>query len=190
MPPGLLSLLPAAAATTGLLNPVNAPAPNVSDVDMLARLIYSEAGGESKKGQQAIANVIWNRKNQVNMGLGFDAQGTISDVITAENQFEGYDNKSYRNAHKRGDAWDQAKAIARAQLSGNLPDITNGLVFYRNPKTAAKTGWFQENVDNKQLRPRMTIGNHVFYNWWPKELHDVTPPPEKPKAPKPPVNVF
>lgn len=52
------------------------------DMDLLARMIWWEARGESREGQQAVAEVILNRM------ASDQFPNTLSEVIYAENQFE------------------------------------------------------------------------------------------------------
>ena len=56
----------------------------VNEIEMLAKTVYGEARGCSTLQQSA---VIWCILNRVDAG-----QGTIAQVITAPNQFHGYDS--------------------------------------------------------------------------------------------------
>ena len=178
---GLLGIRPSDVLPQGLL-PENSP--SVDDVDRLARIMIAEAEMDGREGMQMVGNVVWNRMHDTNPVHGFKNQKTIQDVIEARNQFSGYREwhkkgnpvfDKYENAHK-SERWDQAKVLAGHQLMGNLEDITGGRVFYRNPKTAQKSGWFEDNYQSKNLQPGKRIGNHMLYDWvedrpdtWKKE---------------------
>lgn len=56
----------------------------INEIEMLAKTVYGEARGCSTLQQSA---VIWCILNRVDAG-----QGTIAQVITAPNQFHGYDS--------------------------------------------------------------------------------------------------
>ena len=171
---GLLGIRPAGEGSDVLpqeLSPKNAP--SKEDIDRLARIMIAEAEMDGREGMQMVGNVVWNRMHDTSPVHGFKNQRTAKDVKEARNQFSGYrewDKKGnplfhkYKNAHK-SDRWSQAKVLASHQLMGNLEDITGGRVFYRNPKTAQKSGWFEENYRSKNLQPRKRIGNHVLYDW-------------------------
>ena len=155
------------------------------EVDMLARMMIAEAEGEGREGMQMVGNVAWNRMHDTNPVHGFKNQDTMTKVLRGLNQFEGLNNENYKNAdkYKKGSLkdrlWQQAKRLASHQLMDNLPDITGGRVFYRNPDAKGQdddTKWFQKNYLAKNLQPGKRIGNHMLYDWvedspdtWKKE---------------------
>jgi hypothetical protein len=55
---------------------------NTTEVELIAKTVYGEAGNQDAMGQAA---VIWCILNRVDAGYG-----TITEVITAKNQFVGY----------------------------------------------------------------------------------------------------
>ena len=55
---------------------------SIEDIDLLAKVVWGEARGESLEGQQAVAEVILNRMMSENF------QNTITGIVFAENQFE------------------------------------------------------------------------------------------------------
>ena len=62
----------------------------MSDVELLARLIQCEAGGEGETGMRAVATVIVNR---LRIPYGeYGEYGSLRDVVTAPYQFECYLN--------------------------------------------------------------------------------------------------
>lgn len=115
---------------------------NQEDLDMLAKVIYSEARGESYEGQVAVAAVVMNRLNSSEFpntieGIIFD-----SGAFTAVDDGQYWltpDSTSYRAAEEAVRGWDP----------------TGGALYYFNPKTAtSKWIW---------TRPQTVhIGNHIF----------------------------
>ena len=113
-----------------------------SDLNLLARAIYSEARGEPYNGQVAIAAVILNRVKSSSF------PNTISGVVYQKGAFtavsDGQINlKPNQTAYK----------AARDALNGWDPSY--GAIYYFNPKTATnKWIWSRPHI--------ITIGNHIF----------------------------
>lgn len=147
---------------------------NPKEIDMLARLLISEAGGEGKDGMQVVANVVANRL--FDRATNFGAQDTYQKVISADlpskngKEFTGYDNDNYKDApnHSR---WKEALALAEKQISGNLQDITQGATFYRNKNvkpgkegaTVRGQEFFDKRVASGRFQVFKTIGGHTIY---------------------------
>ena len=134
-------------------------------IDGLARLLISEADGESLAGKQAVANVVINRVNTNR--YGFKNTDDILKSISKPGEFESYNNKAYKNASKSKN-WDDAIKIATAAYQGRLKDITGGSLFFRNPnirdaKRKEGQDWFDRRINKGVLVPYSTIGNHEFY---------------------------
>ncbi|RNC62788.1 MAG: Spore cortex-lytic enzyme [Candidatus Dichloromethanomonas elyunquensis] len=110
------------------------------DLELLSKLIYTEARGESFEGQVAVAAVVLNRlKSQ-------DFPKSIREVIYSENQFNGVKNLKYVTPTEKN-----IRAAKRALMGF---DPTNGAVFYWTKNTKGK--WFRSR-EVKQV-----IGNHQF----------------------------
>ena len=58
----------------------------MNDVELLARIIQCEAGGEGEDGMRAVASVVMNRVRQT--GGEYGRYNTVNDVIFAPRQFE------------------------------------------------------------------------------------------------------
>lgn len=134
-------------------------------IDGLARLLISEADGESLAGKQAVANVVVNRVNTNK--YGFKNTDDVLKSISKPGEFESYNNKAYKNASKSKN-WDDAVKIATAAYQGRLKDITGGSLYFRNPNirdAKRKEGqeWFDRRIGKGVLVPYSTIGNHEFY---------------------------
>jgi N-acetylmuramoyl-L-alanine amidase len=127
-------------ATVSKLN--NKAKPKQSTLDQLARIIYSEARGESFEGQVAVGSVVMNRVQSP------DFPDSISEVIFQSGQFTALDDGQYWLTPNQ-----TAYRAARAALNGT--DTTKGALFYYNPAIATST-W-------SKARPKISkIGNHVF----------------------------
>ncbi|MDR0286720.1 MAG: spore cortex-lytic enzyme [Clostridiales bacterium] len=112
------------------------------DIDMLARIIYGEARGESYTGQVAVAAVVLNRVKDSRFPK------TIAGVIYQPGAFDAVNDGQFYL--KPTDAMYKA---ARDAMNGWDP--TYGCVYYYNPKTATNK-WI------KSLPIIIRIGNHVF----------------------------
>ena len=136
-----------------------------TQVDGLARLLISEADGESLAGKQAVANVVMNRVNTNK--YGFKNTDDVLKSISKPGEFESYNNKAYKNASKSKN-WNDAVKIATAAYQGRLKDITGGSLYFRNPtirdaKRKEGQDWFDRRISKGVLVPYSTIGNHEFY---------------------------
>lgn len=113
-----------------------------SDTQLLARLIYAEARGESYTGQVAVGAVVLNRVKSASF------PNTISGVIYQPYAFtcvsDGQINYS-----------PNATALKAAKDALNGWDPTYGCLYYYNPKIATSKWIFSRKT-------MVTIGNHVF----------------------------
>ena len=113
-----------------------------SDLNLLAAIVYAEAGGEGYEGQLAVAAVIMNRLANGYWG------STLSDVIYAPGQFTGVYCDSFTYALSNPDSSCLAAASAAMGGATNL----NGNYMYFLPT------WAVDPSQGKQV-----IGNHVFW---------------------------
>lgn len=113
-----------------------------SDINLLARLIYGEARGESYTGQVAVGAVVLNRVKSASF------PNTISGVIYQSYAFTAVVDGQINLKPN-------ATAIAAAKDAMNGWDPTGGAIYYYNPSTATSS-WI---YSRKTLT---TIGNHVF----------------------------
>jgi len=113
----------------------------------LAKNIYYEARGEPMRGKIAVAQVTLNR---VTHRTQF--QSSICGVVYAKDQFS-WTNE--RHKEPRGEAWREAKELAKAVVDGSvhLPDFK--ALYFHN--LTVKPRWRK----TKELVAR--IGNHIFY---------------------------
>lgn len=115
-----------------------------AELNLLAKLIYYEAGGECYEGQVAVGAVVLNRART----SGFP--NTIYDVIYAKGQFSPVNSSKWNNPVPEGTRVYEA---AREALSG--VDPTNGAVYFYNPQTSTSKWIFTRPVVK-------VIGNHNF----------------------------
>ena len=113
-----------------------------SDVNLLARLIYGEARGESYVGQVAVGAVVVNRIKSASF------PNTMSGVIYQKYAFTAV-------ADGQINLTPDANAKKAAQDAMNGWDPTYGAIYYYNPKTATSSWIFTRKTT-------VTIGNHVF----------------------------
>lgn len=115
---------------------------NSSDLNLLARAVYSEARGEVYEGQVAIAAVILNRVRNSSF------PNSIAGVIYQPGAFTAVSDGQINLTPNA-----TAKKAAQDALNGWDP--TYGCIYYFNPNTAT-SGWIWS-------RPYvLTIGKHRF----------------------------
>ena len=113
-----------------------------SDVNLLARLIYGEARGESYVGQVAVGAVVMNRIRSSSF------PNTMAGVIYQSYAFTAV-------ADGQINLTPDANAKKAAQDAMNGWDPTYGAIYYYNPRTATSQWIFSRKTT-------VTIGNHVF----------------------------
>jgi len=140
-PPGLLPRIIALLLIPLILITARFAA-SADETQIIAEVIAAEACGEDEIGLRAVACVIANRAK---------AQGVSPyAVVTARGQFYGYTAK---NRHK---LYLQVKTIVD-KLAKNimeLPDITNGALYFRTEKEKLFP-WCKIRI--------VKIGKHIFY---------------------------
>ena len=94
------------------------------ELDMLARLVYREAGSGSKDGMRAVATVVLNRVRSPYFG------STIKAVITAPGQFYG----SLDNINAPSACYD----IAKECLAGNL--YARDILYFKSASSGKSWG--------------------------------------------------
>ena len=121
----------------------------------LAIAIWYESNGESRKGQESVAEVILNRVSSDHF------PNTICGVIKQNGQFSFY-NKNvslsnppriiYKNTQSK-QQWEISKEIARQQLIQKTNHV-KGSLFFNTTRLGVRY--------KTKVSPR-TIGGHVFY---------------------------
>lgn len=113
-----------------------------ADVNLLARLIYGEARGESYVGQVAVGAVVLNRIKSSSF------PNTMSGVIYQKYAFTAVDDGQINLTPN-----ETAKKAALDALNGWDPSY--GAIYYYNPVTATSSWIFSRKTT-------VVIGNHVF----------------------------
>ncbi len=113
-----------------------------ADIQLLAKLIYGEARGESYVGQVAVGAVVMNRIRSSSF------PNTMSGVIYQRYAFTAVDDGQINLTPN-------ATAKKAAQDAINGWDPSYGAIYYYNPATATSSWIFTRQTT-------VTIGNHVF----------------------------
>lgn len=134
----------------------------LADIDILARIIQCEAGGEGDNGMKAVACVVMNR---VNVSYGeYGALHTIRDVIYQQGQFDcarenirgSYNAQNIYNMRPDQIHYD----IANWAIAGNRLSSLGEALWYFNPFQPVCQSFFPSQVGRFTIR----IGDHCFYD--------------------------
>ncbi|MCK8823813.1 cell wall hydrolase [Fuchsiella alkaliacetigena] len=117
------------------------------ELETLARAVYSEARGESYKGQVAVAAVVLNRVDSNEFPNTID--GVVYQRTNGAYAFSAVLDGQI-NLTPNQMAYDAAEDALRGW------DPSGGALYYYNPRTATAS-WIFENTE-----PIKTIGQHLF----------------------------
>jgi Cell wall hydrolyses involved in spore germination len=129
----------AGSKTWSLLKQVSV---NKNELDLLARIIYAEARGESYKGQVAVGAVVMNRVQSSSF------PNTIREVILQSGAFTAVDDGQF-SLKPDSSAYRAATDAVRGV------DPTGNALYYFNPNTATSS-WIWSR------KQTVRIGNHIF----------------------------
>lgn len=115
---------------------------NQGELDLLARIIYAEARGESYKGQVAVGAVVMNRLASSSF------PDTVRGVIEQPRAFTAVDDGQYNLTPNK-------LAYQAAQEAVKGYDPTGGALYYFNPETATSEWIWSRKQTGK-------IGRHIF----------------------------
>jgi N-acetylmuramoyl-L-alanine amidase len=133
------------------------------DREILARVSYAEARGQGEAGLAGVVYTILNRFVSGRFGK------TIEQVVNAPHQFEP--------VHRLG-GWQFLPSVTREQktkidtiitlaLTGYLPDMTKGALFFQNPNIVAsreRRGKVSRGLTHfGGQTPTAVIKDHAFY---------------------------
>ena len=133
-----------------------------SDLEILARIIKCEAGGEGENGMKAVASVVMNR---VNITYGEYAKyKTVKQVIFQPRQFVcametvggTYNAQNIYNMRPT----DVHYSIADWAIAGNRLTNLGFALWYFNPFNPSCRQFFPSQVGRFVIR----LGDHCFYN--------------------------
>lgn len=123
------------------------PGFSANDLKCLAEAIYFEARGESRQGQAAVAEVILNRVDSRQF------PSTVCGVINQPSQFS-YTIGGPKPIRNKA-AYQRARDIAQAALSGAPRELTGGATYFHTP--AVRPSW------SRRMHRTVQIGAHIFY---------------------------
>ncbi len=130
------------SSSTSTTKPTSNTSYSDSDINLLTKLIYGEARGESYVGQVAVGAVVMNRIKSSSF------PNTMSGVIYQKYAFTAVSDGQINLTPN-----DTARKAAIDAMNGWDP--TYGAIYYYNPKIATSTWIFSRQTT-------ITIGNHVF----------------------------
>lgn len=134
-----------------------------SDVDILARILECEAGGEGENGMKAVACVVMNRVH-ITYGEYGRLPSTIRAVVYQQGQFDcvreeirgRYNPQNIYNMRPTQVHYD----IANWAIAGNRLTNLGFALWYFNPFNPECRQYFPSRVGQFVIR----IGDHCFYN--------------------------
>jgi len=97
---------------------------NASDQKTIAMVIAAEGCGENSTGLYAIASVIMNRSIQWHK--------TPLQIVTSKNAFYGLNAINRHRLYRQCES--DSNKLAALVLDGSLDDITNGALYFRQPR--------------------------------------------------------
>jgi spore germination cell wall hydrolase CwlJ-like protein len=131
------------------------PADTAHDIDCLTAAVYYEARGESREGQQAVAQVVLNRVRSAAFPK------TVCGVV-----YQGADQHSCQfsfacngqmMARHEGGAWDRARSVASRALGGYVMSAVGGATHFHVATLGA--------IWNGSMVEVARVGQHIFYGF-------------------------
>ena len=120
---------------------------STEDIEMTAKLIYAEAGGDILENKIGVAEVVLNRVKSDYF------PDNVNDVITQENQFADYTKGKLTKANIK---------IASDVLNGKYDLLKDNVLYFRNPDKidgAERKGYW-----GREKKYEVTLGLHDFYS--------------------------
>ncbi len=135
-------------------------------VDLLARMLYSEAGNQTEKGKRGCAYVAKNRKDKDKKEFG---GSTWEGVLLKENQFVGMTTSNALKPDTSSTAWKDSLDIAK-NLSSKTNPIGTCLWFNTNTlygkqsKTEKNKEYYKFGSGAyNEVVEKVVIGDHTFF---------------------------
>lgn len=137
----------------------------LSSYDLLARMIYAEARGESWAGKQGVAHVAKNRKAKNSTEFG---GGTYEGVILKDYAFEGMTTSSAREPDLDSSAWDDCLYIAmnmntQANPIGTCLWFHTNALYNKNVKISGDQEQYNLGGGYRDVVEKYIIDNHTFF---------------------------
>lgn len=121
------------------------------EINMMAAVVYCEAGGEPYEGQLAVANII------LNLTYGGYFGGTVQGTLYHKGAFDVVNTQKYKNALANGVGGVTRQAVLDAVAgNNNVP----GCLQYR-------PNWYVEkkNMDVNKFSVYYIIGSQTYFNY-------------------------
>lgn len=137
------------------------------EAELYRKCVWREASGEGHIGMLAVAWNIWNRHIHWNQSL--------TTVIMTPNQYTSMHMKNPRDPKLGDPQYADAAQIIGMVSSGQVPDPTNGGLYYANLDSVraanvaeglpAESGWFFKHIVNDHKNhPQVAVqGRHTFF---------------------------
>lgn len=132
---------------TAHISTITVSASKEDDVELLARLIYSEAGNQPYLGKVAVANVVMNRQELHGKSL--------RQIIYARGQFDGIRTKHFRHTPNK-ESYDAAYDV----LVNKKRILPLSVVYFANERISTDKSWIRRVRNNKYK----DIYDHTFYH--------------------------
>jgi len=122
---------------------------HLQDATILAKLIHSEAGNQSREGKIAVGSVVMNRMKFY--------EKSLYNIIYQPGQFSGVHTRAFKK-----DPDPETYDIAIQVLSGenNLPP---SVLYFANERIAFNKRWLR-HIGSSKTHPPFQIGDHTFYH--------------------------
>jgi spore germination cell wall hydrolase CwlJ-like protein len=122
----------------------------------LAEAVYFESRGQPLMGQMAVAQVILHRVDDKRF-----AKSVCGVVQERSRGAKGACQFSFvcdarSDVPSQSASWDEAKAVAKVALAGDMPDVTGGKALFFHA-THAAPAW------RHRMEKTATLGSHLFY---------------------------
>lgn len=134
-----------------------------STTDLVARMVYSEAAGESYKGKQGCYWVYANRlvKNSTQFGK------STYEILTKPGEFVGMKGSLAHKPNRTSTAWNDSCKIAVSGASNSNP-VGKCLWFNTNSTFKSRSNssggyTFDGGKTYKKVLEKVVIGNHTFF---------------------------
>lgn len=138
----------------------------LNGTDLLARMIYSEARGESDKGRIGCAFLVKNRKDKYTTEFGGN---TWAGVILKSGQFDGMKTDAALCPDTSSTAWKECLELALNVYDEVNPIGTclwfNGNSYYEGRcRTSGDKEYYSfDSGSEREVVEKVVIGNHTFF---------------------------
>ena len=134
---------------------------NLSNIDLLARMIYGEARGESLEGMRGVAHVAYNRKDHSRFPSSLSSvllNGGFDGLYSAEGLAPDTNSSSWKNS------LDIAMKMQNLENPiGNLLWFNATKTFENNLKVNGGKYKFGGTSTPVSVTNKKVIGNHTFF---------------------------